>query len=216
MKFPSHEEIDALLPASVKKKEPLAFAYLAGLSFYEYQLKKGLLIADDEFARRLGKNKTIADVGRLHGKGKIYALAPNAKTVDDFLKYLPEKKEAIATLLEFREQGKMLLYPSWQIKEGKKKNIIRPEIAKAREAYVLFAQQAAKRGFQIEQKLAMESQLDSLFSCIARKDNGGTLGDGSFSQYIIAQDKQKPVRPLTRKDFAKIWDYHENLEGGFG
>lgn len=216
MNFPTHQEIAAALPASVKKKDRLTFAYLADLSVYEHDLKEGTLISADEFARRLGKHKTVADVEKLHRRGAIYRRSPNVGIIDAFVKYMPEKKETIATLLAFREQGKLMLYPAWQIKEGKKKNAIRPEIAQAREAYMLFAELATKRGLPVESKPAEDWQLDSLFSCIARKDIYGTLGNGSFSKYIVAQDKRKPKRPLSRKDFAKIWDYHENLEGGFG
>ena len=151
-------------------------------------------ISKEEFAARLGKNKTTADVDRLHADGKIYAY-PN-----------PD-------LSRFNKAAEELVYPAWQIKMGKR-NTIRPEIKKVRDAQALFVKNIVKEGGRVPwpDPTLKDWMLVSFFgaSADAMTTKGRVLPhEPRMAEFIVAQDKSKNKRPITVAEFVKAWKYHE-------
>jgi hypothetical protein len=195
-------------------------ASLNGLDYFERELKAHAWLPKTEFAAQLGRS--VKWVEKKHAEGALYGRSLSKDYVEEVRAAFPKIKfeERLPVVMDFVKQGHELLYPAWQIR---KKHVIRPEVALARKAFALYAQEIFEEiQEQYKQKSDGQSappQLDppvddrQLFSFF-NLSNGG-MGNGSIADQIVKQDKARPKKPMTIEKFKDAWWYHINPHGDF-
>ena len=111
-------------------------AALSGVVFFQEEIKSRSVLCLKDFAAQAGRS--VKWVERKHAEGALYAYAMRPDFVEAVCVAFPQKRSELSLIADFVKQGQTLLYPAWQIR---RKGVIRPEVAMAREAFNLYAKE---------------------------------------------------------------------------